>query len=62
MIAVAEVEEVKGFLVAGISDSLLTLFLNIILVELIYIFFFLPHYLACRILVPQPGIKPGPWQ
>ena len=63
MIAVAEVEEVTGFLVADISDSVLTLFLNIILVELIYIYiFFLPHYLACRILVPQPGIKPGPWQ
>ena len=39
MIAVAEVEEVTGFLVADISDSVLTLFLNIILVELIYIFF-----------------------
>lgn len=58
MIAVAE----KGFLVADISDSLLTLFLNIILVELVFFFFFLPHYLAFRILVPQPGIKPGPWQ
>lgn len=36
MIAVAE----KGFLVADISDSLLTLFLNIILVELVCFFFF----------------------
>lgn len=63
MIAVAEEKEVKGFLVADISDSLLTLFLNIILVELgFFFFFFLPHYLAFRILVPQPGIKPGPWQ
>ena len=40
MIAVAEVEEVTGFLVADISDSVLTLFLNIILVELIYIYIF----------------------
>ena len=23
-------------------------------------FFFLPHRMACRILVPQPGIKPTP--
>lgn len=40
MIAVAEEKEVKGFLVADISDSLLTLFLNIILVELVFFFFF----------------------
>lgn len=39
MIAVAEEKEVKGFLVADISDSLLTLFLNIILVELVFFFF-----------------------
>lgn len=38
MIAVAEEKEVKGFLVADISDSLLTLFLNI-LVELVFFFF-----------------------
>ena len=25
--------------------------------------FFLLHYMACRIFVPQPGIEPGgPWQ
>ena len=23
-------------------------------------FFFLPHHVACGILVPQPGIEPGP--
>ena len=25
-------------------------------------FFFWLHHLACRILVPQPGIEPEPWQ
>ena len=23
-------------------------------------FFFLPHHMACGILVPQPGVEPGP--
>ena len=27
----------------------------------VYIYFYLWH-LACRILVPQPGIEPSPWQ
>ena len=25
-----------------------------------FFFFFLPHYVACEVLAPQPGIDPGP--
>ena len=25
-----------------------------------FFFFFLPHHVACGILVPQPGTEPGP--
>lgn len=64
LIAVAEEKEVKGFLVADISDSLLTLFLNIILVELVFFFFF-PCHIGSFQDISSPareGIKPGPWQ
>ena len=27
-----------------------------------FFFFFLPRCMACKILVPWPGIEPGPWQ
>ena len=63
MIAVAEVEEVTGFLVADISDSVLTLFLNIILVELIYIYiYFSCHitWLAGSFSVTRVGRECGP--
>ena len=28
----------------------------------VFLFFCLPHHVACRILVPQPGVEPGPQQ
>ena len=27
-----------------------------------FFFFFLPRCMACKILIPWPGIEPGPWQ
>ena len=33
---------------------------NALLWQLESFFFFLPHHIACGILVPQPGIDPGP--
>ena len=29
-------------------------------IYLFYLFIFLPHCVACEILVPRPGIEPGP--
>ena len=31
-----------------------------VLTDAFLFFFFLPHHVACGILVPQPGTEPGP--
>ena len=40
----------------ALSNHLLTIFLEIT----VRLFFFWPHHAACGILVPGPGVEPGP--
>ena len=35
---------------------------DLVVMVFLFVFLFLPHCVACRILVPSPGIEPGPPQ
>ena len=46
----------------NLSTQRQVLAVNVLLWNQNFFFFFWPHHIACGILVPQPGIDPGPQQ